>query len=691
MSATAKSARGESAKGKSATRKIGAAFLTTLLLSALAGCGPAPQDADAPLFEARDWQPTGGPATRKAEQTEPRCSHYTEDRLAFFGDLHVHTSFSLDAYTRGGLQTPDDAYRFAKGETIGLAPYDRDGRPTRQVQLARPLDFAAVTDHAEWIGELGSCRDDRSPAFASTDCKILRGELAVEPSARAALISKFNRGHQRRPDGICGADASLCRTYAGDAWQRTQAAAQRHQDDSSACRFTTFNAWEYSALPGLSKVHRNVILRNDSVPELPISWLEEPSVESLWEKLLARCNDTDTGCEALTIPHNPNISNGQMFTVTYRDEPMSAQRKRAELQARMEPLVEMMQSKGESECRSGLYDVFGQDEQCGFEKVRFQAPPNQGQPPEDCAEGTGAGAIIGQGCQSRLDFARYGLMEGLREHQRIGVNPYHLGFVGGTDTHNATPGATEEVGYVGHNSTVDDTPAERLSKSAYAPHPLRNPGGLMGVWAEQNSRDALFDAMQRRETFATSGVRIKPRLFAGWSLSKDLCDQPDAVSRADNGGVAMGSILPHRGEASERGGPLFYASAIRDFGSDSHPGNGLQRVQIIKGDIDDQGRFRQRVYDIATDPDGTATVDESCEPDRSGAANLCAVWQDPEWRADTNAFYYARVLEQPSCRWSTRQCRALPADQRPPACTDGSLPETIQERAWTSAIWYYGN
>ncbi len=685
---------------ESATASVRGVILVSLLLASTA-CAPEPEEPDpAPAQEAqearqrtlvtparrhRDWEPPGGPATVPASPPGPRCAHYSPTRSAFFGDLHVHTVQSLDAYGRGGFQTPDDAYRFAKGEPIGLTPRSADGEPLRFGTIDRPLDFAAVTDHAEWIGELESCTNAQSPAYDSLDCQIMRGRpLAGTTAAGDALVRRVISGAIRGPGGMCGADASVCREYAGHAWRRTVAAAEAHQDRTEACAFTAFNAWEFTSAPGRSKVHRNVILRNDSVPELPISWAEEAEPEGLWKKLEARCNDTDTGCEALTIPHNPNISNGRMFTVTYKDRPLDAQRRRAELQRRLEPLVEMIQAKGESECRTGMWNVLGgEDELCGFEKVRYM--PN-GARPEDCEDSFGSGALAGMGCQSRLDFVRYGLIEGLREYARIGVNPYRLGFIGSTDTHNGTPGAVEEYNYLGHNSLVDDTLEKRITTPAYAPHPLRNPGGLIGVWAEENSRDALFDAMKRRETFATSGVRIQPRLFAGRDLPDGLCGDPDAVAEAYRSGVPMGAALDPAGVDDD--GPVFFASALRDPGTAMDAGAGLQRIQVIKGEVDDSGLFRETVVDIAADDGPDVEVDADCAPSRQGANALCSVWRDPAWNPARPAVYYARVLEQPSCRWHARQCAALPADERPDACADNTLPRTVQERAWTSAIWY---
>jgi len=353
----------------------------------------------------------------------------------------------------------------------------------------------------------------------------------------------------------------------------------------------------------------------------------------------------------------------------------------AALRARLEPLVEIVQAKGESECRSGIPGIIGTDESCDLDKVRFI----DGEPPEDCGDGTGGGALMSSGCQSRFDFARYVVLEGLREEARLGTNPYRLGFIGGTDTHNGTPGATDERSYAGHNGLVDATLAQRLDweVGGYVPAPLRSPGGLVGIWAEENSRDALFDAMKRRETFATSGTRIVPRLFGGWALPADFCSRADGVAAADAAGVPMGGIL--RSGPETRGGPTFAVSARRD--PDPAAGD-LQRIQIVKGWVDDAGRLHQQVEDVAGFPPGRAGVDrESCARTGSGAPMLCGVWRDPAYDPARPAVYYARILENPSCRWTAAQCAALPPRERPAGCADDSIPWRTQERAWTSAIW----
>jgi hypothetical protein len=483
---------------------------------------------------------------------------------------------------------------------------------------------------------------------------------------------------------LCGVDGRLCIDSMRSVWEEIQEAAERHYDRSAECRFTTFPGYEYTATPALSKVHHNVIFRNAVVPETPVAWVDEPDVYAMWEELRARCLEAGTGCDVITIPHNPNLSNGRMFTPSGRDLPLEVQRERALLRAEIEPLVEISQIKGDSECRNGMYRVVGaSDEFCDFEDWR---PADA----EDCEEGTGSGALGAQGCVSRVDYVRYALLEGLREQRRLDINPYKLGIIASTDAHMANPGDVAEYSYQGWMGKPDDHPRERLRKvggpAAAISNVAASPGGLAGVWAEENSRDSLFDAMKRRETFGTSGPRMTARFFGGWDYPEDLCDRPDLVKEGYAGGVPMGGDLPNA--PPEAGAPVFVVSALRDPGIPEHPGGLLQRAQIIKGWLDDRDRFHQAVYDVAGGPNGAGVDLDTCRPRGPGADSLCAVWRDPDFDPERRAVYYLRVLENPSCRWSRRQCLALPEGGRPPVCTDPSVPSTIQERLWTAPIWY---
>jgi hypothetical protein len=646
--------------------------------------------------ESQEWQPeAASAAASKASARDERaaCAHRDPLRQAFFGDLHVHTGRSFDAWIRDLRTTPDDAYRFATGEAIQISPLDAEGRGTRSIRLERPLDFAAVTDHAEWLAETTLCSTPGSHAYDSKNCQTFRGE-------RGGLLSLFfDHDTARvmgivslggRPPEICGDDLSQCRSALGGAWKEAQDAAERWYDRSDECSFTTFPAYEYSYSPYRSKVHRNVIFRNRVVPELPISWIDEPTPPGLWAQLRDLCLNAGNGCDVLAIPHNPNMANGRMFTLDYGDAPIDEQRRQARLRASLEPLVEVMQAKGESECDGPFSNVTGEDEFCSFEKLRGPIAQYG-----ECKDGEiGGGSMNGEGCISRLDYARYALIEGLREEKRLGVNPLQFGLVGSTDTHNGSPGDTEEYSFDGLNVGEDETPALRLSQEpAFGKrgNVERNPGGLVGVWAEENARDSIFDALRRRETFATSGTRLTPRFFGGWNLPLGICNGENLTARSYAAGVPMGGVLPPRDDVTAGPaprGPVFVASALRDPGTPEHPGSELQRIQIIKGWADDGGVFHQQVFNVAGGPNDAAVDLNTCTPVGEGFDSLCGTWRDPDFDPARPSVYYARILENPSCRYSTHECLRLPESERPAACSDPALPKTIQERAWTSAIWY---
>jgi len=608
--------------------------------------------------------PAPAPEPTPAQATDA-CPDRDALRRVFFGDLHLHTARSMDAYSFDTRTTPDEAYRFARGESIALAPLDADGRGTRAVQLARSLDFAAVTDHSEFFGGVRLCTAADSPLRDSALCRDYRSPFDPRSlgGMSGAVREIFRRNALLSSQELCGDDGSACRGAAGEVWQEMQDAAARALDP---CRFTSFVAYEYTNMPDFTKVHRNVIFRNASVPGLPITSLDEPRAEGLWRRLRAECNDAGGECDALAIPHNPNLSNGQMFAVE-TSGPIERRAQLARLRASIEPLVEMTQMKGESECADGMWKVLGRDEFCGFEKLRVPAPP-------DCEAGTGKGALAGEGCQSRLDFARYALAEGVRQQAEIGVNPYKLGFIGSTDNHDGTPGRVDEWDVDARSARVP-------------PAPGMNPGGLAAVWAEENTRESIFDALRRRETFATSGPRIAVRFFGGWNYTGDLCGDPELVRRAYAGGVPMGGDLPPTLESGAQ--PSFAVWAQRDPGTPEHPGTPLQRVQIVKAWPGKDGAIEQAVFDVAGTPGSPSSVDAStCEPKGPGSDELCAVWRDPDFDPAKGAVYYARVLENPSCRYSGWACAALAGEQRPGWCDDPQLERTIQERAWTSAIWY---
>ena len=605
-----------------------------------------------------------------AHAEAPRCRDHDPERNVYWGDLHVHTAISMDANVFGTRLRPADAYRFARGEEVSLGLH-----ADRPVRIERPLDFAAITDHASNMGGVSLCQTPGSPSYDSPSCVDYREPLEIAGSALTDVVKRMREKVSRGLDTpqVCGEDGALCVAGARTAWQETRQAAAEANDASPACEFTSFVAYEYTATPNMTKIHRNVIFRNQTVPDLPISFDAQPSAIGLWRDLEAQCTRAGTGCDVLAIPHNPNLSNGHMFGLEYEGvEDPKEQAEIARLRAAMEPIVEMSQMKGDSECRNGMWDVLGAtDELCDFEKMRPPSTP-------DCVDGTGEGALAGQGCVSRRDFVRYALVEGLKEEARLGVNPFKFGFIAATDGHDAVPGPVEEW-------------RQDLVLAIARPRRGRNLGGLAAVWAEENSREALFEAMRRRETYGTSGPRMSVRFFGGFDLEEDLCGDPELVSRGYASGVPMGGELgsaPRRWFSRKGDAPRFVVSALADPGTEAHPGGLLQRVQIIKGWADDEGRIHQKVVDVAGG-ENEADVDlASCTPRGTGARALCGEWTDPDFDPDRAAVYYARVVENPSCRQSGWACVEGP--DRPAWCDAPTTDKVIQERAWTSPIWVDG-
>ncbi len=625
-----------------------------------------------------------------AQQTLERPYEVTEEREActgfdllkqpFFGDTHVHTAYSFDANSQNTRNKPDDAYRFAKGERMGIQPYDADGKPTRFIQLDRPLDFVALSDHSELLGEIDICTTPGTWLYWHPVCIAHRSNSNLS----VLLFGGRSLGFRQRW-GFCGDEGEVCLDRASSVWQQIVRAAEDAYDRSSECGFTSFVGYEWTAsLDEGKNLHRNVIFRNERIPKLPTSWIDTPSAWDLWDHLQRDCIDAGTGCDALTIPHNSNISGGLMFesaklevSALPHPEVDAAEARR---RARMEPIIEIMQHKGSSEC--DIVAGFSNDESCGFETLAYDS--------------FGGGRPTIFTAPPRLpdanNFVRWALSEGLRQQTSLGVNGLKYGIIAATDTHIAAPGLTvEDAKHPGHGGFGKGEGA--ATPQDFADDIEFGPGGLAVVWAEENTRDAIFEAMLRRETYGTSGTRPIVRFFGGWSYPENLCDRGDLVAKGYADGVPMGGDLPVKpGEASR---PRFVVSAARDAGSSSVVGLPLQRIQIVKGWLEG-GEHRERVIDIAGG-DNLASVDiATCEPKGAGADNLCAVWSDPDFDPASSAWYYARVFENPSCRWSQYTCNAAAVDCSDPdsmpeglaACCSESHQPVIQERAWTSPIWY---
>ena len=616
------------------------------------------------------------------EQREP-CADYESLKQPLFGDTHVHTAYSFDANSQNTRNTPRDAYRFAKGERMGIQPYDDDDNPQRFIQLDRPLDFVALSDHAALLGEVHICTTPGTWSYWHPVCIAHRSSFELS----ILLLGGRSLGFRTRW-GFCGDAGEVCLEQASSVWQEIQRAAEEAYDRSASCSFTSFVAYEWTASLDRGKnLHRNVIFRNERVPPLPTSWIETPSAAVLWDHLERDCLEGGQGCDVLTIPHNSNISGGLMFESVKLEQsqlPLPVvDASEARRRRRFEPIVEIMQHKGSSEC--DVVAGWSNDETCGFETL-----------PYDSFGGGRPGLFGGEKkLPDANNFVRWALTEGLRQQQELGVNGLKYGIIASTDTHIAAPGLTAETAdHPGHGGFGKGEGAASIED--FADNIEFGPGGLAVVWAEENTRDAIFEAMQRREVYGTSGTRPIVRFFGGWDYPANLCQRSDLVARGYEGGVPMGGDLEPRpaGESA----PRFIVSAIRDPGSATIPSLPLQKVQIVKGWLEN-GEHREQVFEVAGGDNGASVDLATCESIGTGASGLCNVWTDPNFDADSPAFYYARVFENPSCRWSQYTCNVAGVDCSDPAsvpeglaaCCEESHQGSIQERAWTSPIWYTPN
>ena len=574
----------------------------------------------------------------------------TIDRQVLFGDLHVHTMYSFDAFIFGTTASPDMAYDFAKGGVIN--------HPGGfEMQLREPLDFYGVTDHAFYMGSLRAMTDPGT--------ELARHELAEgmqDLSTVEKRVTQFRRildflGTERRHE-------LLDKAVFKDAWDQIKAAADRHNDPG---RFTTFVAYEYTASSGVQEnLHRNVIFA-DKGPTLPFSRIDSGNPEDLWRWM---DDQRSQGIEALAIPHNSNGSNGKMFNlIDFAGNPLDAAY--ADLRMRNEPLIEISQVKGTSETHPALSP---NDEWADFEIMPTRV----------------ASTLLSE---PRGSYARDALRNGLEFSDKKGFNPFKFGFISASDTHNASY-AGDEDNYWSKVSLMDDEPVERGSVPLAEPrengelyadtyYNTWGASGVAAVWADSNTRESIYAAFRRKETYGTSGPRIKVRFFAGADLPDPEDD--DVFSRSYDSGVPMGGELTVETDAS----PEFLIWASRDVHSAP-----LQRLQVVKANVRD-GQTRETVYDVACSdgltvdptthrcPDNGASVNlEDCSISEDvGAAELKTVWVDPDFDAAESALYYVRVLENPVCRWSTWDAVRTGVAPRP------DMHATIQERAWSSPIW----
>jgi hypothetical protein len=572
-------------------------------------------------------------------------------RNAYFGDLHVHTSWSPDAFTQAVRTTPEDAYRFARGEAI-------DHVSGKKIRLnGGPLDFYAVTDHAEYMGILPGMLDPANPLSRH---KIARDMASKNPNVRLqatiAVVSSITEG-KPIPEFV---NEAVTRSV----WERIIEIAEKYNEPG---KFTTFIAYEWTSNgpDGIQNLHRNIIFRNDRAADMPFSNFDSNRPEDLWNWM---DEQRGLGLELLAIPHNGNLSDGLMFPVIdSAGDPIDAAW--AGQRMRNEPIVEITQIKGTSETHPMLSNT---DEFAEFEISDF------------LIAGEESGGRRGR---PRGSYVRDAYRKGLVFEEALGTNPYQFGVIGSSDTHNA--GApVEEDNYFGKIGLEDGTPEARLLGKTQLAEMVRSWGaaGLAGVWAEENTREAIFDAMKRRETFGTSGPRLRVRFFGGWNFSAADAGNREFVSIGYDRGVPMGADLPERPPGAAA--PTFLVSAMKDPN-----GANLDRIQIVKG-WSKRGISFEQVYEVALSdgrrPDpvtgrlppvgNTVRVANATYANSIGDPEMSAYWTDPGFDPTQRAFYYARVIEIPTPRWSTYDAVKLGV-----AAPD---PETIQERAWSSPIWY---
>ena len=619
------------------------------------------------------------PALPAPDQSRPRSN---PDRNAYFGDLHVHTTLSFDASAFGTTATPADAYRYAQGEAIK--------HPSGfEVQLAQPLDFYAVTDHAIMLGMINEAAD--------TSTEFSQYELAkpyhnINESVDGGLLdlAKRNKVFNNFVSDVVASllDGTFGNEVINDAlnsaWVKTVDAADAAYKPGT---FTTFAGYEYtSSTEEREALHRNVIFRGtERLPAQPFSRFNSINPEGLWDWMDAlRQQDI----ESLAIPHNSNGSNGAMFMFT--DWAGKAiDQEYADRRSRNEPLVEITQVKGTSDTHPLLSK---NDEWANFEIFPLRTSTKLISDPQG-------------------SYVRNAWQRGLSIEEKAGANPYKFGVIGASDTHTAAASLSED-NYFGKIGSFDSSAEKRGSVPAsflygtlikmlatdlveqvdgknyldFSGYKYWGASGIAGVWAEENTREAIYDALRRKETFATSGTRIKVRFFASYDLTDAQLNSPDLVKNAYQSGATMGGTL----KASADRQPAFLTWAAADPNTAK-----LQRVQIVKGWLEN-GEHQEQVYDVACSdglsvdpqthrcPDNGARVnlDDCSTTANVGAGELQTLWRDPKFTPGQEAFYYVRVLENPVCRWSTWDAIRAGKTPRP------DLPATIQERAWSSPIWY---
>ncbi len=579
-----------------------------------------------------------------------------------FGDTHLHTTYSADAGLVGATLTPDDAFRYARGEVV-------TSNTGLRARLARPLDFLVVTDHAENLG-LPTAMVANDPVLTA----IPWGREIIDKSSVGGIEGMI-AGYEFWMQSVFSGEDPLAGTdFAQTMWEKATEAAERHNDPGA---FTAMIGFEWTSQPDGANMHRNVIYRDGKAladQRVPFSTFDSDDPERLWDWMEAY--EAQTGGRLLAIPHGGNLSNGLMFDdVTLTDRrPLDADY--AERRAKWEPIYEVTQIKGDGEAHPALSpdDEFADCET--WDNGSFGPEPKT---PEMLPN----------------EYAREALKRGLAYEAALGVNPFKFGMVGSTDAHTGLSGATEDNFY-GKVAAVEPAAdpirfmepiTGRFGDVEPQRHCMASAGGLAAVWARENTREAIWDALARKEVFATTGTRMRVRVFGGWDFVAEDLPRSDFAGYGYDNGVPMGG---DRTTAPEGKAPSFLIRALRD-----PDGANLDRVQMVKGWLNADSTTGERVYDVAWSDDRVADVNGKVPPvgntvdaetatctNDIGAPILAAHWIDPDFDPALRAFYYVRVIEIPTPRWTTFDALLFGVD-----IPDGANT-WIDERAYTSPIWY---
>jgi hypothetical protein len=664
---------------KSNHSKVGVAVGTLLLLAACGGAKTPASGEPPAAAPATDMVQLGGAATGAGTLTadageyqpadpakfhkEPGYSPYAGRRYPerpYFGDEHVHTGWSADAGGSGTTLGPEEALRFARGEEV----ISTSGQPAK---LGTPLDWVAITDHSDGMGVIAEIKAGNPEMMADATLKRWHDMFAAGPGeAMKATMELINAQATKQLPPLV-----MDPKFAQSVWLKNTALAEKYNEPG---RFTAFIGYEWTSnAGGGDNLHRNVIYRDgkdkaDRV--LPYTTFQSENPEDLW-KWMAEWEKT-TGGKLLAIPHNGNLSNGRMFALTKFDgSPMT--REWAEERQRWEPLFEVIQMKGQSESHPALSptDEFVVNYEL-WDRGNLVLQPKQ------------PGMI-------EHEYLRDALKNGLKVEQDLGVNPFKYGMAAGTDTHNALA-AAEEDNFFAKFPSAEPRP-DRWSENAmkFGDRTIKGwemtGAGYTAVWATGNSREELWDAMKRRETYATSGPRIVVRFFGGYEFTKDDVSRLPAAVGYEKG-VPMGGELP---AAPADKAPTFLVAAMKD----PKTGN-LDRIQIVKGWLGKDGKPQEKIYDVVwgdaqrrkivngrlTPVGSTVDLARASWTNTIGDPELATVWRDPDFDPTVRAFYYARVLEIPTPRWTAYDAAYFKVKMGP------EVPMTTQERAFTSPIWY---